>query len=470
MTQGLIDTIDLAGPPPGSPIEIIKPLQFLLKEPWRYKVLYGGRGGAKTESIARSLLILGAQNPHKILCCREIQRSIKDSVHETLSLAISALGMSSFYTVLETEIRGMNGTRFFFSGLSNQTVDSIRSYPGITIVWAEEASNISKRSLSVLFPTIRAENIAFNYAAPFPQGKTGYGSEIWISFNPELETDEVFKMFVTQSTENAKVVKVGYEDNPFFPLVLEQLRQSCLKLSAEEHSYVWGGQPRVAVAGAVFGRELMEAQTGGRITLLPYDPLLKVHTVWDLGFRDHTAILLVQRQRSEVRIVGYLEAKFKDDAFWASLLNSKRLNFGTDYLPADGAAHHHTSGLSCEKILKAHGRKVYIIPRIPVEEGLRIARTMFPTVYFDNALARDLEPETGGYNGVGRLLECLKRYRRKVDTNDQVSAPIHDEYSHGVDAFRYLAQIVGQLRNDTDKVERRYRPERFFDKSMGLLG
>ena len=170
-------------------------LEFLF-QPARYKVLYGGRGGTKSWGVAQALLILAAQRPLRILCAREIQKSIRDSVHQLLRDRITELGMESFYRVLDSEIRGANGSLFLFAGLRHN-IANIRSKEGIDIVWVEEANTVSKSSWDALIPTIRKE-----------------GSEIWITFNPELERDETYKRFVKLPPPGAVVRKVGWQDNP----------------------------------------------------------------------------------------------------------------------------------------------------------------------------------------------------------------------------------------------------------------
>ena len=120
-------------------------LGFLF-EPYQYKVAYGGRGSGKSWSFARALLVQGYAEPLRILCTREIQKSIKDSVHRLLADQIKDLGLADFYEVLETVIRGKNGTEFVFAGLQTHTVESIKSYEGMDRVWIEEAHKVSKRS------------------------------------------------------------------------------------------------------------------------------------------------------------------------------------------------------------------------------------------------------------------------------------------------------------------------------------
>src|SRR5688572_26293969 len=99
-------------------VRAVEKLRFL-ERPRRYKIAHGGRGGAKSWGFARALLIAGLREPLRILCCREVQKSIKDSVHKLLADQIAALGLGAYYEVLQNEIRGINGTEFIFTGLSS---------------------------------------------------------------------------------------------------------------------------------------------------------------------------------------------------------------------------------------------------------------------------------------------------------------------------------------------------------------
>ena len=138
-------------------VDFPEKLGFLF-EPSRYKVAYGGRGSAKSWSFARALLVKGKSKKHRILCAREVQKSIKDSVHKLLSDQIQVMGMGDFYEVIENAIRGKNGTEFAFAGLASHTVESIKSFEGVDIVWIEEAQVVTKRSWDVLIPTIRKDD------------------------------------------------------------------------------------------------------------------------------------------------------------------------------------------------------------------------------------------------------------------------------------------------------------------------
>ena len=417
------------------PVTIIKPrlpkkLAFLL-DMHRYKVVYGGRGGAKSRSFATSLLILGANQRLRILCTREIQRSIKDSVHKLLSDQIETLGLGGFYTVLETEIRGANGTEIIFAGLAGHTIESIKSYEGIDIAWVEEAQSVSKRSWDILIPTIRADK-----------------SEIWVSFNPNMDTDNTWVRFVESPPPGAIVAKMNWSDNPWFPSVLEAERLHMQRTAPDDYENVWEGKPRTVVAGAIYAREMTEAIESQRIRGVPYDPRLPVHTIWDLGWNDAMSIIMVQKPVPTVlNVINYIEDSFRTYAEFVADLNALGYVWGADWLPHDAENSNPQTGTNAKQTLRGLGRKVKIIPRSDPEARIRAARMLFPRAYIDNTERK----RPTGYLGGARLIECLKRYRRAVPTSTgEPAGPVHDEYSHAADAYGGLAEIVDQIRNESD--------------------
>jgi phage terminase large subunit len=397
-----------------------------LFQPSRYKFIRGGRGSGKSWGVARALLIQGAQSPQRILCTREVQKSIKQSVHQLLSDQIQALGLESFYEILQTEIRGLNGTRIYFNGLSDMTADTIKSFEGCTRVWIEEAQTITKRSLRILIPTIRAE-----------------GSEIWATYNPELETDEIHQMAVINPPPGTLSIEMNYHDNPWFPQVLELERQHAKEtLIPEEYAHIWEGRCKPAVEGAIYFNEVAQAEASGRFGRVPYDPILKAHAIWDLGWNDAMAIIIAQRAASEIRIIDYIEDSHRPLPDYVQQLASRNLNWGKDWLPHDGFAKRHQTGKSDNEVLEALGRKVERVGNIEVEAGIRTARLVFPRIWFNT------ESE-----GVRRLIECLKRYRRNISPKtNEPGNPLHDEYSHAADAFRYLCLVADQLGNQAPAI------------------
>ena len=392
-------------------------LDFLF-EPHRYKVAYGGRGSGKSWSFARALLIKAANEPTRVLCAREIQKSIKQSVHTLLNDQIQALGLGAFYEVLEAEIRGRNGSSFSFTGLATNTVESIKSFEGCDIVWVEEAQTVSKKSWDILIPTIRKPN-----------------SEIWVSFNPNIDTDDTYKRFVVEPPENAKVVKVNYTDNPWFPEVLEIERQHSLKTNPD-YANIWEGDCKAAVDGAIYSNEIREAQEEGRITTVPYDPMLKVHVIMDLGWNDSMSVIMCQKGVSDLRIIGYIEDDHRTLDSYSAELKNLSYNWGTMFLPHDGQSKDFKHGISAEEIMKKLGWDVRIVPKADIESGIKLARMNFHRIYFDKS--------------ANRLVECLKNYRRSINSaTNEPGAPLHDEYSHGADAFRYLCTSIDSMKNES---------------------
>jgi phage terminase large subunit len=392
-------------------------LDFLF-EPHRYKVAYGGRGSGKSWSMARALLIKAANEPTRVLCAREIQRSIKQSVHTLLNDQIQSLGLGAFYEVLESEIRGLNGSTFSFTGLATNTVESIKSFEGCDIVWVEEAQTVSKKSWDILIPTIRKPD-----------------SEIWVSFNPNIDTDDTYKRFVIEPPENARVVKVNYTDNPWFPEVLEIERLHSIKTNPD-YENIWLGECKAAVDGAIYSNEIREAQEGNRITTVPYDPMMKVHVVMDLGWNDSMSVILCQKGISDLRVIGYIEDDHRTLDSYSAQLKNLPYNWGTMFLPHDGQSKDFKHGISAEEIMKKLGWDIRIVPKADIESGIKLARMNFHRIYFDKSAQR--------------LVECLKNYRRSINSaTNEPGAPLHDEYSHGADAFRYLCTSIESMKNES---------------------
>ena len=423
-------------------VEIPRKLEFLFR-PARYKVAYGGRGSAKSWTFAQALLILGSKQKLRILCAREVQKSIKDSVHKLLSDQIKRMGLESFYQILNTEIRGKNGTEILFSGLSDQTADSIKSFEGASICWVEEAQTVTKRSWDILRPTIRKA-----------------GSEIWVTYNPELETDATHVMFVVKPPSDAVVVKMNWQDNPWFSPELEKERLDCMKNQPKDYPNIWEGQTKPAVSGAIYYDEITAMESEGRIRTVPRNPTLPVHRIWDLGFNDLMAVILVQRIVSELAIVGYVTGSRRTLADYIAEFKSddkyRNWNWGIDYLPHDGFTQRHQTGKSDADVLRGLGCKVEQTPSMTVEQGIRSARTIFPRVYIDkDATASDDEEFPG-------LVECLKRYRRHINKQTQTAgAPLHDQHSNGADAFRYLALNADRLPSTIDSYAGEFNDPRF---------
>ena len=380
----------------------------------RYRVLYGGRGAGKSHSVARALLCKGVLDTIRVLCAREFQTSIKDSVHKLLVDQIYEMKIEAHYDITQTSIKGKNGTEFIFAGIKNN-INGLKSIEGIDYCWIEEANNVTSHSWSVLIPTIRKEN-----------------SEIWVTFNPELPTDETYKRFVISPPENAVVQKVNWSDNPWFPEVLDLERQSLKNRDFEEYQNVWEGFTRSTIDGAVFAKEMARAEQDGRICNVPYDSTKPVFACFDIGWADATAVWIGQYVGMETRLLRYYETTQTTISEILAKLQSFGYLYETLYLPHD--AQNKTlaaNGRSIEDIVRASGYNVRIIERVPIADSINAARTIFSNCYFDK-------------NNTEAGLQCLRHYRYDVDPDTKAFSqkPLHDNYSHGADAFRYIGLMI----------------------------
>ena len=207
-------------------IKVAKPFLPLITEKKRIKFYHGGRGGGKSYAIADALLIKGTQEKLFIACLREIQDTIKDSVHKLLADRISYYGLEE-YEIKDSEIVSRKTeTRFIFKGLRDQDPQKIKSLEGVDIAWIEEAQTITKKSWDILNPTIRKD-----------------GSEVWISMNREEENDPLWVALAANPDERTLVVKVNYYDNPFCPDELKLQAEKCKEQDYDDYLHIWEGEP-----------------------------------------------------------------------------------------------------------------------------------------------------------------------------------------------------------------------------------
>jgi len=387
-----------------------------------------------TVNIARALVILANQRKLRILCGREFQNSIRESVYETLKEQIVSLGLIKEFEILATSIVSKRtGSEFLFKGLRHN-IESIKSLASIDIVWIEEANNISKVTWDKLTPTIRGRS------ADDPRGNIGpfgKGPEIWISFNPELDSDETYKRFVlnppSKFDKNGNlysiVEKVNWSDNVWFP---DDLREEMEQLKAKDENKwleVWEGHTKQVLDGAIYAEEIRQAILEKRIGKVPYDPNRPVNTFWDLGRADKTAIWFGQTVGLEFNLINYYEDSLKKMPFYIKVLQDLGYNYGIHFLPHDGAAET-LSNVTPQRQLINVGYKTRIVER-PAKKflGINAARSIFPLCNFDEANTPD-------------GLQCLKRYCYKIneDTGTFGKEPDHDTpWSHGADAFQTMA-------------------------------
>lgn len=196
-----------------------------LGEPVRHRVLFGGRGGAKSWTIAQKIVERARRSPLRILCTREYQNSIRDSSKKLIEDWIARLGFGSFFRVTDREIRGANGSVITFLGLNGKEA-ALKSLEGYDLAWVEEAATLTQGSLEALIPTIRKE-----------------GSEIWWSYNPRHATDPVDALFRGASPPPGSIVlNVQWRDNPWFPEVLRRDMEYDRLRDRDKHAHIWEGR------------------------------------------------------------------------------------------------------------------------------------------------------------------------------------------------------------------------------------
>lgn len=437
----------------GEGVELAIPSKFgfLLTTPSRFKILFGGRSAGKTENIARILLTLASQRKLRVACFREFQNSIDESVYQTLVNCIYDIWKDGSW-IFEWEIQKTTiiskrtGSQFIFAGLRYK-IDAIKSMARIDIAWVEEARNCSKTTLDKLFPTIRGVYKEGEHGGPF-----GKGPEIWMSFNPELETDELYKRAILQPEKYfpeflineetgekeryAIIVKVNYTDNPFLPPDMKQQIQVAKQASREnedddEYLHVWEGHTKLVLAGAVYKKEIKKIIQEGRRGRVLYNPNKPVFTFWDLGHSDKTAIWFVQQAGIEFNIIRYYENSLEKMPHYIKYLQDTGYNFTRHVLPHDGDAETLSNVTPKKQLQDAFPNCTIRIVKRPSKKavGINAVRTILDLCNFDE------ENTSEGW-------ACLCNYAYKVNEDNGVFSkePEHDTpWSHGCDAIQTMA-------------------------------
>ena len=405
-----------------------------LFEPSRYKVYYGGRDGAKSYNFAQALLLKGLEQETHILCTREVQKSIKHSVHKLLSGIIKKNSFfNEHYTVLNNEIRGENGSIFAFEGL-RLNEEGIKSYDGFDIVWVEEAAKVSDKSWETLIPTIRKDS-----------------SEIWISFNPRYVSDPTYQRFVVNKPESCIRRKVSYEDNPFTTDVMRKARADLKLKDPEAFDHVYDGNLDNRKTGAVYAKQIEVARKDGRICKVPYDPSCEVFTAWDLGFGDATSIWWLQFVGRELRWLEYFEDSGRQLDYYAKIVKEKDYNYSTHFLPHD-AGHGNIRGLSVAKQLSSLGLRNKVLDREnDITAGIELLRQTIAYSVFDEKNCRD-------------GIHSLDNYSYDWNEDRQIFSkkPLHDWTSHAADSARYAALATEFVKNKV-----RIKPVSYNRKTSG---
>ena len=377
----------------------------------------------------------------RIVCAREIQKSIKDSVHTLLADIIRQHGLSEFYEIQEAVIKGKNGTEFKFRGLKHNTTD-LKSLEGADVLWIEEAENVSHGSWEIVIPTIRKE-----------------GSEIWVSMNVKHTTDPTYARFIAKPDPDVIAVKISWRDNPFFPDVLRKEKDKLQREDPEAYYHIWEGEPDTRRSGAIYAKQINKAREEKRICRVPYDPACEVFTAWDLGFGDSTAIFWLQFVGRELRWLESYSNSGEQLGHYAQIVKAKPYNYARNghYLPHDGG-HGNIRGDSVSKQLMALGLQNIVLPREnDINVGIEQLRKTLQFSVFDAEGCKD-------------GLHALENYAYEWDDDLQrfKNKPRHDWTSHYADAARYAAQAASTFKSVAVAMKPLYKPLLVKGSYMGV--
>lgn len=402
----------------------------------RHYALYGGRGGAKSHTVAKHLLITAAEKDRRIGCCREIQENIKDSVKLLLDDQIQFLGLQAYFESTDKEIRGLrNNSLFTFKGLWRNPA-GIKSMEGFDDLWVEEANRARQRSIDVLIPTIRKETSRF----------------IW-TWNPDYEHDPVDRMFrgPKGAPPDSIVRRVGWEDNPWFPEVLRKAKDHDFETDPDKAEHVWGGDYIKAIEGAYFAKQLRAAREQGRFTTLAQDPNFQLKAYWDLGHSDATAVWVAQFVGERINVLDYCEGSGQPPSYYMNWLRSNGYEQALCVLPHDGASVHPDNpiSMSYESQMKKAGFNTKVIRnqgKGAAMQRVDALRRLFPRIWFNE------DPTRPGVRALGHYHE-----KRDEERNFGMG-PEHDWSSHGSDAAGLMAidYQAPQTKLEPEKLRPRY--------------
>lgn len=390
-------------------------------QPARYKAAYGGRGSGKSHFFAEMLVERCVARKTRAVCIREVQNSLRESVRQLIVDKIYALGVQDNFEILDAEIRCPHGGLIIFRGMQAYNAETIKSLEGYDIAFIEEAQTLSATSLRMLRPTIRAP-----------------GSEIWTVWNPRHDSDPIDNFFRGASPpQSAIIARVNWSENPFFPEELRQEMEDDRRRDPEMASHVWDGGYEIVSEGAYYALALSEADQEGRIGDFGYDPALPVNTAWDIGVDDYTAIWFFQENGRQVRFIDYFETSGEgveaivEQALPELVAPEKRQSdrtvvyrYGRHFLPHDVRVREWGGGRSRLATLQEFGVKpINVGIASGPSERINASRALLPQCYFNRATT-DV--------GLKRLRGYSRRFNKAMET---FSGPMHDENSHGADAF-----------------------------------
>lgn len=399
-------------------LQIETPRVYLpLLKPSRYKGAYGGRGSGKSHFFAEMVIERCLMAPTNVVCIREVQKSLAQSVKRLLELKIEDLGVGHLFEVLQTEIRGENGSLIIFQGMQNHTADSIKSLEGYDLAWVEEAQSLSQRSLDLLRPTIRKD-----------------GSELWFSWNPSQPTDPIDAFLRCEKPPtDSVVIEVNYTDNPWFPDVLKEEMEYDKRRDPDKYAHIWLGKYQQNSESRVFKNwEVLEFEA-------PAGSVFRFGADW--GFSVDPSVLIRARIEGKNLYIDYeayavgREIDFLPDLF-RSVPESEKWPITADSARPETISYMQRHGFP--KIAPAiKGPK-------SIEEGIEFLKSYDIKVH-----PRCIH-----------TIDELTLYSFKIDPLTQQVLPIlEDKHNHLIDALRYACEAARKATKPAKTEVRRIAPQ-----------
>lgn len=404
-------------------LEVPEKLIPLFDGPADIRAADGGRGSAKTRTFAkmtavRAMMWEAAGRSGQILCARQFMNSLADSSLEEVKAAIrSEPWLLAAFDIGEKYVKTRSGRVYYtFAGL-DRNIASVKSKARILLCWVDEAEPVTDEAWTTLIPTLREED-----------------SELWVTWNSKRKGAPVEKRFKNVDDPLVKYVRVNWRDNPWFPEILERVRQRDLRDRPDQYAHIWEGDFVTVVEGAYFAAALTTARADGRIGRVAADPLMVKRAVWDIGGTgakaDACAIWVVQFVGREIRLLDYYEAQGQPLATHVAWLRDKGHGKALCILPHDGATNDRVHDVSFESALRAAQFDVRVIANQGAGAAMRrveAARRLFPSMWFNEVTC------SAGIDAIGWYHE------RRDEDRDIGLGPEHDWASHGADAFGLVA-------------------------------
>jgi phage terminase large subunit len=392
----------------------INPIYKGLFQKHRFKVIFGGRSSGKSYQAVEYLIIRSLSSSTRILCCREIQGSIRESVHKLICDTITRLKLGASFDITQYSIKCKNGSEFIFAGLYNN-VDSIKSMEGIDICHVEESANVSKNSWEILLPTIRKK-----------------GSEFVIVFNPKNKSDATYQMFVVHPMPDSWILKVNYYENQYNSSEIINMANHCKETDVEAYDNIWLGNPLMHLHCAILADKL---------DILDFDldssDMIRHKTFYGLDWgysNDPTAYLRCHVLDNNL----YIDFSGGSTGMELNDIGSKVLEdlpaLGSNPLYCDCAQPAMVSMLRADGI-SAKSAKKWIGS---ITDGIGVLRSFNKIIVHPRC---------------ANVIYEIENYSWKIDrnTNEILNVP-EDKDNHWIDALRYaLTQIIQNASRRTDE-------------------